>query len=205
MWKDLPHKKKGAVALTSTDALDNFNCFEQYDASAEGKGIGVRVKAQPAGKVNGKVPAATYVGTYPGEIYTSDTWEEELERRVERSGTKVPQTYAMDFFHYRPEDGSVAGDLVIDPSDDTGMHVAPQYAHHLTPYMNEPSGQQDKKHGHPNCFWVRNFARNRWEVWTRVPLRPEAELTLCYGPTTIDLVIPRAVRSTARARRTQTG
>lgn len=52
--------------MSSMDALDNEACFEQYDASAEGLGIGVRVKAQPAMMVNGKVPACTYVGTYPG-------------------------------------------------------------------------------------------------------------------------------------------
>lgn len=160
-WDDLPHHDTGAIALSSTNALDNTACFEKYDASEEGLGIGVRVKAKPANAflVNGKLPAGTYVGAYPGRIYTADMWDAALEknRKVGRSGKKVSRMYAMDFFDYRQETGNVIGDLVIDPSDDSGLYVAHEYAHHLTPYINEPSGTRTKARGHPNCFWVRNY------------------------------------------------
>jgi hypothetical protein len=100
----------------------------------------------------------------------------------------------MQFFHYSQEDGRVDQDLVIDPSDPSGLSVADEFAHHIAPFINEPSGVQDKRHGHPNCLWVRNFRRKRIEIWTRVPLEPGAELTLCYGSTYDRSKYPRGTR-----------
>src|SRR3569833_3742308 len=147
MWNDLPHKDPGAIAPTSMDAADNLECFEKYRMHpSEGKGeYGVRVRENvpQAYLVNSRLPAGTFVGAYPGRVYTAETWENaaKKDKGIGRSSKmRVSQDYAMEFFHYSKEDGGVIGNLIIDPSDASVLRVADEFAHHLTPFINEPSG-----------------------------------------------------------------
>jgi hypothetical protein len=170
--------------LQTMASTDNYSCFERFRLSPlERKGTwGVRVKRTGAINVrsfrNGRLPADTFVGAYVGNLMTVTAWQADQERRT-RLGARRSE-YGVLVFHYDVRDGSVRDDLVMDPSNsEDGSKLSEKFAHHLVPYINEPSGIRQPPA--PNCKWVRNYSLDRLEVWTRVDIDPGSELTLCYG------------------------
>jgi hypothetical protein len=161
-------------------SIDNNSLFERFRLNPlERKGTwGIRVRRPGAIDVrslrHGKVPANTLVGAYVGNTMTASAWQADSKRR-RLLGVRQSE-YGVQMFRYNITDGSVHDDLVMDPSNTTdGSKLSGRFLHNLVPYINEPSEAA------PNCKWVRNYAHNRLEVWTRVDIAPGTELTLCYG------------------------
>lgn len=120
------------------------------------------------------IPADTYIGLYPGRLYTRRAYENALGRG------EASLKYGMDMWMVVPRGSNGAytfykpGTWFIDPSTADGLR--PEYAHAVTPYINEPSKGQ-----RPNVRMVYNIPKHSVEFWTSRSIKKDDELTMCYG------------------------
>lgn len=125
-----------------------------------GKGLGVVATRD--------LPAGTYVGTYPGRLYSLDAYASRLD-----SG-RTTSKFAVDF--YKPDASGRARDgYVLDPGTGRG-EVRPKYADWVAPLVNEPGPAEL-----PNLVWVWNLPSHALEFWTSKAVPAGAELLACYG------------------------
>lgn len=112
--------------------------------------------------------AGTYVGTYPGRLYTLDSYAARLD-----SG-RTTSKFAVDF--YKPGASGKARDgYVLDPGNGQG-EIKQKYAGFVAPLVNEPGPREL-----PNLVWVWNLPSHTLEFWTSRHVAAGAELLACYG------------------------
>jgi hypothetical protein len=121
-----------------------------------------------------KVSRWTFVGVYPGRVYTKQQHKQYVKRHL------LNDMYALDMFklkYSRKGGGMRYLDTtfdIIDPS--LGKDIDPMFAKAFPCRLNEPG-----KGAVSNCVFVYNLIDERIEVWTDIDIPANTELTICYG------------------------